>query len=355
MSKAPCLRVPRGLGETAIGLARKLALFDRELRVQRVGDHLYIPLVGRPLPEHIKEIERALPEYEISVYVFPRRVKRSLKLVEALEDKLPPHLLASLPRSIDFVGEIAIVEIPPELDGHKKIIGEEVLAMHKRVHTVLAKSGAVKGIYRVRDFEVIAGVEKTETIHKEYGCRFLLDIKKVYFSLRLSYERWRVSKLVRSNEVIVNMFAGVGCFSVVIAKHAKPAKVYSIDINPAAMRYMKENLRLNKVEDIVIPILGDASHVIRGQLRGVADRIIMQLPGRAYEFLDVAALALKSRGGILHYYSFIEEDKFAAERSRVLKRLRELGYKGEIMFERMIFPIAPRRYEIVFDINVTRA
>ena len=355
MSKAPCLRVPKALGEKAIGLARKLRLFDKELKVQLAGDRLHIPLIGSPSPAQIKELKDALPEAEVSIYAFPKRVKRPLRIIDVLADKLPPHLLASLPRSMDFIGEIAVVEVPPELEGHKKILGEAILATNKRLHTVLAKSSAVEGVYRVRKFEVVAGEGKTETIHKEYGCRFLLDVKEVYFSPRLSYERWRISKLVRPDEVVVNMFAGVGCFSVMIAKHAKPAKVYSIDINPVAMPYMKENLRLNKVENIVVPILGDASQIIRGQLRGVADRVVMQLPGRAYEFLDVAALALKSRGGILHYYSFIDENKIAVERVRVLKRLKELEYKGEIMFKRIIFPIAPRRYEIVFDINVTRA
>ena len=354
MSKAPCLRVPKALGEKAISLARKLRLFDRELKVQLIEDYLHIPLISSPSPAQIKELKNALSEAIVSTYAFPKRIKPSLKIIDALSDKLPPHLLASLPRSIDFIGEIAVVEVPPELEGHKKILGEAILATNKRSHTVLAKSSAVKGVYRVRKFEVIAGEGKTETIHKEYGCRFLLDIKEVYFSPRLSYERWRISKLVQPDEVVVNMFAGVGCFSVMIAKHAKPAKVYSVDINPAAMRYMKENLRLNKVEDIVVPIMGDASQIIRGQLRGVADRVIMQLPGRAYEFLDVAALALKPHGGILHYYGFIDENKIAAERVRVLKRLKELGYRGEIMFERIIFPVAPRRYEIVFDINVTR-
>lgn len=355
MIKTPCLRVPKALGEEAIGLAKKLALFNRELKVQLAGDHLYIPLVNRPSHIQIEEIKGVLPKAEVSIYTFPKRVKPSLRIIDALADKLPPYLLASLPRSIDFIGEIAVVEVPSELEGHKRVLGEAILVTNKRLHTVLAKSSAVKGVYRVRKFEVIAGEGKTETIHKEYGCSFLLDVKEVYFSPRLSYERWRISKLVQPDEVVVNMFAGVGCFSVMIAKHSKPAKVYSIDINPVAMRYMKENLRLNKVEDTVVPILGDASQVIKGQLMGVADRVIMQLPGRAYEFLDVAVLALKSRGGVLHYYGFVYENKIAAERVRVLKRLKELGYKGETMFERIIFPIAPRKYEIVFDINVTRA
>jgi len=160
VSEAPCLRVPKVLGEKAIRLVRRLNLFDVKLRIQQVGDYLYIPLINEPLPMDIEEFKRFLPKFEISAYGFPERAKHPLKLVEALEDKLPPHLLASLPHAIDFVGDIAIIEIPPELESHKKTIGEAIMKTHKRVGTVLTKSSAVEGVYRLREFEVIAGVEK---------------------------------------------------------------------------------------------------------------------------------------------------------------------------------------------------
>ena len=139
------------------------------------------------------------------------------------------------------------------------------------------------------------GERKSETIHKEYGCVFKIDLKKAYFSPRLSYERLRIAKLVKPGEVVLNMFAGVGCYSISIAKHSEPLKVFSIDINPVAFQLLHENSRLNRVEAVVVPIQGDAKQVIDTELLNVADRVLMPLPERANEYLDSAFSALKPK------------------------------------------------------------
>jgi tRNA (guanine37-N1)-methyltransferase len=158
------LKVHKVHGEKAIVLLRKLNVLNPKLKIQRMGDYLYIPLVAKPSQADIQEFEKRLPKFEVSFYEFPERAKRPPKLIDSLADKLPPHLLASLPHAIDFVGDIAIVEVPPELESYKSMIGEAILSTHRQVSTVLAKSGAVGGVYRVRKFEVIAGVDKTETV-----------------------------------------------------------------------------------------------------------------------------------------------------------------------------------------------
>jgi len=167
--KAPCLEAPKTYGEKAIILLRELNLHNKELKIQQVEDYLHIPLIREPLPIEIEKIAKSLPRFEISVRKFSVRTKRPLKLVDILEDKLAPHLLASLPHAIDFVGDIAVIEVPPELEPYKRIVGEAILKVHRRVRTVLAKSGAVGGVFRVREFEVVAGTGKTETVHKEHG------------------------------------------------------------------------------------------------------------------------------------------------------------------------------------------
>ncbi len=270
VSETPCLKVPKALGEEAIRLVRGLNLFDRELKVQQVEEYLYIPLNDEPLPAEIKELKRSLPEFEISAHRFSERTKGPPKLVDMLEGKLPPHLLASVPHAIDFVGDIAVIEIPPELVDHKKIIGEAILKTHKRVNTVLAKSGAVEGVYRLREFEVIAGIEKTATTHREYGCVYNVDLSKTYFSPRLSNEHNRVASQVKEGETVVDMFAGVGPFSILIAKKRENVKVYAIDVNPDAVEFLKKNIAVNRVENKVMPILGDVQQVVREQLSWVS-------------------------------------------------------------------------------------
>jgi len=354
VSKAPCLRVPKALGEKAICLARRLRLFDKELKVQMVEDYLYIPLISSPSPTQIEEIKGALPEVEVSIYTFPKRAKPHLRIIDVLEDKLPPHLLASLPRSIDFIGEIAVVEVPPELEDYKKVLGEAILTINKRVHTVLAKSSAVKDVYRLREFEVIAGLGKTETAHKEHGCTYHLDLAKVYFSPRLSHEHDRVASQVKEGETVIDMFAGVGPFSILIAKRVKNVRVYAIDVNPDAITYLKRNIDVNRVQGKITPIIGDARQIIKERLIKTADRIIMNLPEKAIEYVDVACEAIKIKGGILHYYEFSNSpNPVETAKSRLTEAVKATQWNiKEVLSARIVRAAAPFTWQVVVDAEI---
>jgi len=354
LPEAPCLRVPKALGEKAIRLVRGLNLFNRELKVQQVEGFLCIPLIREPLPQEVKEFKRSFPEFEISAYKFHERAKRPLKLVDLLEDKLPPHLLASVPHAIDFIGDIAVIEIPPELVDHKRIIGEAMLKTHKRVDTVLAKSGAVEGIYRLREFEVIAGVEKTATVHKEHGCVYHVDLAKAYFSPRLSHEHDRVASQVKEGETVVDMFAGVGPFSILIAKKRENVKVYAIDVNPDAVEFLKKNIAVNHVENKVMPLLGDVRQVVREQLIGIADRVIMNLPQKAIEYVGVAGEAVKLEGGIMHYYEFTNApDPLEAARVRLTEAMSQTNRNvKKILLTKVVRATAPFTWQVVVDAEI---
>ena len=324
------------------------------MKIQQAEDHLYIPLIKKPLPADIEELERKLPEFEISTHKFPERAKRHYSLLDVLEDKLPPHLLTTVPRAIDFVGEIAVVEIPPELESHKGMIGEAIINVHKQVHTVLAKSGAVEGVYRLREFEVIAGAGETETIHKEYGCSYYVDLAKAYFSPRLSHEHDRVASIVKEGETIIDMFAGVGPFSILIAKRHKNVRVYAIDVNPDAIALLKRNLKENRVEQKVTPIVGDADQIIGERLSGIADRVIMNLPERAIEYVDSACETLKREGGIIHYYDFTNTpNPLETARVRLIEAVEKTSRNiKKILFARKVRAIAPYAWQVVVDAEI---
>jgi tRNA (guanine37-N1)-methyltransferase len=317
-------------------------------------DYLYIPLMSKPLPMGIKELRGSLPEFEISTHRFSGRTKRPLKLVDILEDKLPPHLLASLPHAIDFVGDIAVIEIPSELEGHKAIIGEAILKTHKRVDTVLAKSGAIEGIYRLRKFEVLAGIEKTATVYREHGCVYHVDLAKAYFSPRLSHEHNRVAEQVKKGETVVDMFTGVGPFSILTAKKHEKVQIYAIDVNPDAVDFLKRNIAVNRVEKKVIPILGDVRQVIREQLMGVADRVIMNLPEKAIEYVDVACKAIKLEGGIMHYYEFTNApDPLETARVRLTEAINQNNRKvKKILLAKVVRATAPFTWQVVVDAKI---
>jgi tRNA (guanine37-N1)-methyltransferase len=220
---------------------------------------------------------------------------------------------------------------------------------------VLAQTSPVSGDFRLRKLEFIAGENKTSTIHRESKCLFSVDLKECYFSPRLSYERMRITKQVKSGEVIVNMFAGVGCFSMIIAKYCKAEKVYSIDINPVAIRNMQENIRLNRAYEKVVPLLGDAKNIVEKRLSHVADRVLMPLPEKAFEYLPYTSLTLKKHGGWIHYYDFghasKNKDPIVKIKLKVAKKLDDLGADFQILFGRVVRKTGPNWYQIVLDIK----
>lgn len=349
-----CLKVPKQYGEKTLILANRLKIVNNEKAIQRDRDFVYIPLVRKPSGDESASLKEQTPDCKLSTHDFPEKKKNEPSLIELLEDRLSPHLLASLPHSADFVGDIAIIEVSPELDPHKKIIGEAILKTNKNVRTVLAKAGAVSGTYRLREFSVIAGEAKTETVHKEYGCQYYVDVAKAYFSPRLSYEHNRVASLVGEGETVIDLFTGVGPFAIQIVKVHEKVKVYAIDTNPHAIEYLKRNIRLNRVEEKVHPILGDARQVVNEGLPGVADRVIMNLPEKAIEFVDVACVALKPVGGTLHFYSFANAfDSLDNVRGRFVEAVEKRGRKvEEILFFRRVRATAPYEWQIVLDVRV---
>jgi len=273
-----------------------------------------------------------------------------------LADKLEPQELKLIYKSYDIAGGIAIIRIPEPLKERSKTIAEAVMQTHKSIKTVWRQASSVSGDFRSRGLEFVLGERKTETFHREHGCVFKVDLGKCYFSPRLSYERMRIAQKVKPGEVILNMFAGVGCFSLVIAKHSEAKKIFSIDINPAAIEYMQENIKLNKVEGKVVPVQGDAKKVIDERLQNVADRVLMPLPERAYEYLDYALLALKQTGGWIHYYDFEHakkcENPIKKIELKVSKKLQMLGVDFQVVFGRIVRPTGPNWYQVVLDIQV---
>jgi len=273
-----------------------------------------------------------------------------------LAGRLKPSEVKLLYKSYDIVGDIAVIRLPESLKPQSKVIAETIMQTHKRVKAVLHQASPVSGDFRLRELEWVAGERKTETLHKEYCCFFKVNLEKCYFSPRLSYERIRIARHVQPGEVIVNMFAGVGCYSIIIARHSKAEKIYSIDINPVAVQCMQENIGLNRVEGRVVSVEGDAKKVVEEKLRNIADRVIMPLPERAYEYLDSAILALKPTGGWIHYYDFEHakkgENPIEKIELKVSEKLQMLGVNFKVAFKRIARTTGPNWYQVVLDMLV---
>lgn len=279
-------------------------------------------------------------------------------LKKALQGKLPARELALVYRSYDIIGDIAIIRVPEQLVCRSGTIAEAVMTQHKHVKAVWRQSSPVSGDFRLRRLEWVAGERRTETVHKEYGCLFKVDAKECYFSPRLAFERMRIASMAGDKDVVVNMFAGVGVYSILIAKRVKTAKVFSIDLNPVAVRYMQENILLNKVVEQVIPIEGDARTVVEGMLVNTADRVLMPLPEKAYEYLDSALSAVRAPGGWIHYYDFEhaskQEDAIEKVTAKVADRLRHLSTPFELAYGRVVRQTGPNWYQVALDLEVER-
>lgn len=269
-------------------------------------------------------------------------------LKQAMASILTSEETEELYGAFDQIGNIIILRIPDTLLSKRKLIGEILLEKVKTAKSIFYQSSPVEGDYRIRQLELLAGEDNTETEYKEHGCRFKVDVEKTFFSPRLSTERLRIADLVMDGEIIINMFGGVGMFSIVAAKKKK-CHVYNIDINPHAARLCSENVILNKLKGTVESIEGDAVDIIEKQLVDSGDRVLMLLPERSDEFLDVAIKALKQKG-VLHYYCHIHSDKKSQVSEVVTNHfLSVVKVKSEILGSKIVRPIGPRFYQAVVD------
>jgi len=346
--------VPTRQAQRTLELLKSLELRMTDFKLQRVNEMVGIPLVKTPTVHDEKILTRELGSFQIRESWFQPLISRPKDLREAVRGVLPSRLSTQLPRSLDLIGDIAIIELSPELAPYSVEVGEAVLRVNPHVRLVLRKSGDVTGRFRTRGLEVVTGSGPTETVHHEFGCRYHLDVSSVYFNPRLAHERRRVAEQVKEGEAVVDMFAGVGPYSVLIAKYQPHSRVYAVDLNPSAVKYLKENVLANEVPDRVIPLLGDAREFSLGELRGTADRVIMNLPSEAEHYLDSAVKALKRTGGLIHFYEFINREaslNSVAEKFRttVLAAGREVR---SFRYSRVIREIAPSRVQVALDAEI---
>jgi tRNA (guanine37-N1)-methyltransferase len=275
-------------------------------------------------------------------------------LKKALEGMLTTKEAVELYSAFDQIGDIIIIRIPDSLLSKKKIIGETLLENVHPARSVFYQSSDVEGNFRTRNLEVIAGEDNTETEYREHGCRFKVDVEKAFFSPRLSTERDRIARLVQDGEVLINMFGGVGMFSIIAAKK-KNCTVYNIDLNPHAAKLCEENIKLNKkIAGKVISIQGDAAQIIKEQLQDRGDRTLMLLPERSDEFLGSAISATKS-GGVIHYYSHQHADKRQSSVELSKQHYLQVSpVKSEILGGRMVRAVGPHYYQTVVDVKITK-
>lgn len=276
-------------------------------------------------------------------------------LKEILQERLDSTELEKLSSSFDIIGTIAIIKIPESLTSKRKLIADALIEEIRPVKSVFCQVSAIEGDYRLRKLELISGENSPITVYKEHGCTFKVDVINTYFSPRLSTERLRIAKLTEPNEVIVNMFGGVGTFSIIISRYNKSAKVYSIDSNPIAVDMCRQNIEINKLTGNVFPVLGDAEQEIHKGLKGIAKRVLMPLPEKAKDFVDAAVSSLENGSGTIHYFCHVGADnKKNAIQNGIMDTSESFSkFDHTIRNVRVVREVGPRFYQIVSDVMVT--
>ncbi len=331
------LKVDKKTGEETRGFLIKKGFFDTTRRIIKEEDTLLIPVTQDP------QINGSELVTDVSGGMKKEKPPKSIH--EALRGKIPEALLTNLPRSFDLIGDIAVLEIYSELEEYEELIGKTLIETFPGIKVAAKKISCVGTEFRTRRMEVLAGEDRLETLHHEFGCRYHMNVESAYFSPRLGTERNRVACQVKDGERVLVLFAGIGPYAILIAKKRNPSEVVAVELNPEGVRYMKENIRLNKVN--VRAIEGDAAE--ESKKHGVFDRIIMPLPKDAGNFLKHTLPALRA-GGIINFYDFSTGPE---ESSAKVKDMCEgLGYRIKVLDAVRCGTYSPTIYRVCVDFTV---
>lgn len=277
--------------------------------------------------------------------------KIDLKIL--LKDKIPQEYFHLIPSSYDLIGSrsgsVAVFRIEDELEPYEKEIALAIKSIHKNVKAVIRRFDQRKGEFRLYDYKIILG-EDTEVIHKEYGYTIKVDPLKVYFSPRDAEDRIDIAKSVKAGERILYPFSGVAPYAVAICKfNPNIEKIIAIEKNEIAHKYALENVKLNKLSDKIVCILGDFKDKANDFVN-FADRVLMTLPLGAYEYLEYAFKTIKKEGGIIHFYHIgPESDPFSEALEIIQKKTQEAGYQFNILNKKIVNEYAPRKYKVRID------
>lgn len=260
---------------------------------------------------------------------------------------MPEAAVEALPGGWQRVGDVLLLRLPDALEPHEAQVAE-VYADVLDARAVLQVEGA-EGELREPRTRHLFGDEDTETTHREDGLAFRLDPAEVLFSAGNHHERHRLTDQVEPGERVVDLFAGIGYFTLPLARAG--AEVVACEKNPPSAAYLRQNATLNDLADWVEVREGDAREVAP---TGVADRVLMGVFPGTRAFVPTALAALAPEGGTLHYHTTAPEPDACQAAWRELAthpRLVEAPVEAELVQARRVKSYAPNVAHVVLDVR----
>ena len=325
----PCVRAAREDGEAVRQLLAEAGALSGEYEIEVDDDKIYLPIDPSADPDEID------PDLTVVDREPSRREGQTL----------PKDVLGFDP-SYERLGDIVIID--EDNDDRARRIADAVLESDLPSRTVVNRASPIEGELRVRQWDLLGG-DGTETVHREYGCEFELDIGEMYFSPRLATERHRIVSGVEPGERVFDMFAGVGPFVIPAAKLG--AECVGVDLNSAAVEYLRRNAERNGVSAQVTAIHDDVRNV--SGYEDWADRLVMNLPHSADDFLDTA-VELASEDCLLHYYDIQHESDPFGPGERAIREAAEPDYDVSIETRHEVRSYAPQELNICLDVRLQR-
>ncbi|MFG1520162.1 MAG: class I SAM-dependent methyltransferase family protein [Thermoplasmataceae archaeon] len=308
------IKVDKKSAEKEIRKLKVEEWIDYDYKIQDIGKYLLIPLKDNVNSEKLWTFE----------IVQESGIRN--------ERRINPLRISG---SYDTIGSIVVTK---ESDPVKLMqLSRNLLNSGKGIRSVYRDRG-VRGKARLRDLELVLGEDNKKTLYKENGITLNVDISRAYFSPRLATERFLLANRVKDGEIIIDMFAGIGPFSILIAS-MRDVDIIAIDSNPEAISLLNDNIKINRLRGRIIPVIGDSALIMRNYPK--ADRIIMNFPTGAFQFIDAAVEQLKD-GGRIDYYEIASYEEIAIR----MDHFRDMGLIAEAKREVHAYSKSLRMFSI---------
>lgn len=349
MEKTTFVKAKKNIAEKVRRQLLKLSLLDNSFTILSDSSYIYFPLKDQ------NGIQSLMGDFGGELKTVKKLGVRINRRADdyryGLGRILTQKELKDFSSGYDAFGNIAVISLPDSLAEKENDIAKIILNSNKNLTTILKKAGPVKGVYRVRPVKYLLGKRTYIADYKENGCRFVFDVRRVFFSTRLAYERNRISNLVSHGETVMVPFAGIGPFAIEIAKKRPDADVVALELNKYGVYYMKKNIEINKANNVEA-VLGDFHEASKGY-RLMFDRIIMPLPKSSTVFLDDAIAVAKSTA-VIHLYAFYEKDRINELKDEIIEHGKANKYKVTFLFERVVRTYSKSMIEVVLDYRIEK-